>query len=143
MKKLFFSTIILVIGMLFLNSCKKASTDFIDETLNMDTTAVVKYSGDFIDGPYGTVSGSAKVYLQEGRYKVALENFMSTNGPDLKVYISQEQYPVNFIKLSDLESINGNQLYDVPGSPDFTIYKYVLIHCEQYNHLFGSALIMP
>ena len=123
------------------NSCKKASSDFIDETLAMDTTAMLKYAGNFITGPYGTVSGSAKVYLKEGRYTVALENFSSSNGPDLKVYISQEQYPVNFIKLADLRSINGNQLYDVRGTPDFTLYKYVLIHCEQYNHLFGSAVL--
>ena len=141
MKKIFFATLILFSGMIIFNSCKKASTDFIDQTLNMDTTAVLKYSGDFISGPYGTVTGTAKVYLKEGRYKVALENFVSSNGPDLKVYISKEQYPVNFIKLSDLASVNGNQVYDVPGSPDFTVYKYVLIHCEQYNHLFGSALM--
>ena len=141
MKKLFLIIAILFSGIILLNSCKKTSTDFIDETLNMDTTAVLKYSGDFISGPYGTVTGSAKIYLKEGSYKVALENFMSSNGPDLKVYISKEQYPVNFIKLSDLASVNGNQLYDVPGTPDFTVYKYVLIHCEQYNHLFGSALI--
>ncbi len=92
-----------------------------------------------MNGPYGTVSGLAKVYLRNGIYTVALENFVSGTGPDLKVYISKERIPVNFIKLADLRSNNGNQLYDVPGSPDFTSYKYVLIHCEQYNHLFGSA----
>jgi len=123
------------------NSCKKASTAFIDETLNTDTTAVLKYSGDFISGPYGTVTGSAKVFLKQGSYTVALENFNSSNGPDLKVYISREEMPVNFIRLDALRSVNGNQLYAVPGNPDFAVYKFVLIHCEQYNHLFGSALL--
>jgi hypothetical protein len=120
---------------------QKSINRFINETLNSDTTAVLKYSGDFISGPYGTVTGSAKVYLKQGSYTVALENFNSSNGPDLKVYISREEMPVNFIRLDALRSVNGNQLYAVPGNPDFTVYKYVLIHCEQYNHLFGSALL--
>jgi hypothetical protein len=73
-----------------------------------------------------------------------LTNFSTTNGPDLKVYLSKEIHPLSFIKLGDLKSIGGNQVYDIIGSPDFMQYKYALIHCEQYNHLFGSAeLMMP
>ena len=141
MKKYFAICFALALGLLVLNSCKKTSTEILDESLANDTTAVLKLQGNFISGPYGTVSGIAKVYLKQGRYTVALENFSSSNGPDLKVYISKEQFPVNFIKLADLRSTAGNQLYDVPGSPDFVEYKYVLIHCEQYNHLFGSAML--
>lgn len=122
-------------------SCKKTSDRFIDETLTADTAAVLKFRGEFISGPYGTVSGVAKVYLKQGSYTVALENFSSTNGPDLKVYLSKEEMPVNFIRLDDLRSTMGNQLYPVTGMPSFAAYKYVLIHCEQYNHLFGSALL--
>ena len=141
MKKIFFGFAMLLSGMVVFSSCKKASTETINQSLVTDTTAVLKFEGTFISGPYGTVSGLARVYLKEGSYTVALENFNSSNGPDLKVYISKEQMPVNFIKLSNLSSTNGNQLYNVPGTPDFTEYKYVLIHCEQYNHLFGSALL--
>jgi hypothetical protein len=25
--------------------------------------------------------------------------------------------------------------------PDLSVYKYALIHCQQYNHLFGSAAL--
>ncbi|CAN5860484.1 DM13 domain-containing protein [soil metagenome] len=139
MKTTLLAFIIVCSGITMVTSCKKASTTFINETLTEDTAAVLKYSGDFISGPYGTVTGKAKVYLKQGNYTVALEDFTSSNGPDLKVYISKEQYPVNFIKLSNLRSVNGNQLYEVPGSTDFSVYKFVLIHCEQYNHLFGSA----
>ncbi|MEP7164391.1 MAG: DM13 domain-containing protein [Ferruginibacter sp.] len=124
-----------------MSACKKASTNTLNDSLADDTTAVLKYQGNFVSGPYGTVSGIAKIYLKQNKYVVGLENFSSSNGPDLKVYISKEQVPVNFIKLSDLSSTNGDQLYDVTGSPDFSEYKYVLIHCEQFNHLFGSALI--
>ena len=100
---------------------------------------MLSLGGTFMNGPSGKVSGQAKVYFKEGKYILALENFSTSNGPDLKVYISQEMFPKNFIKLGDLQSTNGNQLYDVAGEPDFSLYKYALIHCEKYNHLYGYA----
>ena len=141
MKKYFHLALVLFAGLLIFNSCKKTSSDLIDQSLVSDTTAVLKFQGNFISGPYGTVSGLAKIYLKQGQYTVALENFSSSNGPDLKVYLSKEQMPVNFIKLADLRSTMGNQLYGVTVATSFTEYKYVLIHCEQFNHLFGSALL--
>lgn len=124
----------------FFSSCKKASTETLDQVISpSDTTAMLEYGGTFSSGPSGTVSGQAKIYVKEGKYILALENFVTTNGPDLKVYISQEKFPENFIKLGDLQSTNGNQLYDIPGKPDFSLYKYALIHCEKYNHLYGFA----
>lgn len=123
-----------------LSSCKKASTETLHQVINpTDTTAMFQLGGSFVSGPSGTVSGLAKIYLKEGKYILAFENFKTSNGPDLKVYISKEMFPVNFIKLGDLQSTNGNQLYDISGSPDFTSYKFALIHCEKYNHLFGYA----
>lgn len=114
-------------------------TDPVDNTV--DTTAVLKYSGIFMNGPYGNVSGEAKVYLQNNQLTLALENMIISNGPDLHVYLSKEVQPVNYIDLGRLQSVNGNQVYPVPGQPDFSQYKYALIHCQRYNHLFGSALM--
>ncbi len=123
-------------------SCKKASTETLNQVIpSTDTAAMLKYNGSFSSGPSGTVSGQVKIFLKDNKYILSLENFLTTNGPDLKVYISKEMFPANFIKLGNLQSTNGNQLYDIPGTPDFTIYKYVQIHCEQYNHLFGYALL--
>ena len=132
--------IFVIITTAFFSSCKKASTETLDQVINpMDTTAILVYGGTFSSGPSGTVTGRAKIYFKEGKYILALENFLTTNGPDLKVYLSKEMFPVNFIKLGDLQSTNGNQLYNITGNPDFTAYKYALIHCEKYNHLYGYA----
>ncbi len=107
-----------------------------------DTSAKLKYQGSFMSERWGTVSGQAKIYLKNGKYILALENFMTSNGPDLKVYLSKDRTPAEFIKLSNLKSTNGNQLYDIPDNMlDFTEYKFALIHCERFNHLFGSALL--
>ena len=124
-------------------SCKKketlAPTSTLDETV--DTSAVLKYQGTFTSGPYGTTSGSAEIYLQQGNYLVKLINLSTTNGPALHVFLSKEAMPINFLDLGNLKSINGNQVYGITGNPDFSKYKYISIHCVQYNHLFGSALI--
>lgn len=130
---------ILIAFTLIITACKKegAPTNPVDE--NVDTTATLKYSGSFMNGPYGTTRGEAKVYLENGKLTLALENFSVNNGPDLYVYLSKEVQPVNFISLGKLRSTNGNQLYDIAGTPDLTQYKYALIHCQQFNHLFGSA----
>lgn len=123
-------------------SCKKASTETLNQViLPADTTAILKYNGIFSNGPSGSVNGQVKIFLKGNKYILSLANFSTTNGPDLKVYISKEMFPLNFIKLGDLQSTNGNQLYNITGTPDFTIYKYVQIHCEKYDHLFGYALL--
>jgi hypothetical protein len=85
------------------------------------------------------VSGTAKIYFQNNQFKLALENVLISNGPDLHVYLSKELLPATFIDLGKLQSVAGNQVYDIPGNPDFSQYKYALIHCKQYNHLFASA----
>lgn len=114
-------------------------------TLNdrVDTIAKIVTStmpGTFISNGEN-VKGLAKVYTKDGKLTLALEDFSTNNGPDLHVYLSKEKQPVNFIDLGKLKATAGNQLYDISGMPDFTQYKFALIHCQQYNHLFGSAEI--
>ena len=106
-----------------------------------DTTAVLKYSGVFASGPYGTVSGEAKIFKTGTKYELKLMSFSGSNGPDLRVYLAKEMYPVTFIDLGALKATGGNQVYEITGAIDFTQYKYALIHCRQYNHLFGWALL--
>ena len=106
----------------------------------VDTAAAtLKYSGAFMNGNEGTVMGTVNIYLKGPSYQLELKDFSVTNGPDLHVYLSKEIQPVNFIDLGKLKSTNGNQLYDISGKPDFSAYKYALIHCQQYDILFGKS----
>ena len=122
-------------------SCKKNNTPTIVLNEMTDTAAVLKYSGDFTSGPYGSVTGKAEIYKKATAIEVKLASFNSSNGPALHVFISKEAMPVNFIDLGALKSTTGNQVYPVSGMPDFKDYKYISIHCVAYNHLFGSALL--
>lgn len=137
---LLFSTVLLVF---FLSSCTKENTAITPLAETPDTTAVAKYRGAFIPTSGISIGGFAKVYQQNNQYQLALDSFFVSNGPDLKVYLSKEYPPVNFINLGPLQSISGQKVYNIPGQPDFTVYKYALIHCQQFNHLFGIAEIKP
>jgi hypothetical protein len=121
-------------------SCKKEATP--DEVLmEMEMMGAIRtHTGRFVNGPYGTVTGSAHIVRNaNGSIQLLIEGLKSTNGPDLKVYLSKEVQPVNFINLGSLKSVNGNQVYDITGMPDIIEYKYALVHCKAFNHLFGSA----
>jgi len=98
--------------------------------------SVLKYSGDFFSTPGITVSGSAKIYLDGNQFKVNLENFSISDGPDLKVYLSKADTPSEFVNLGNLTDA---RVYAVPTSVNVWQYPFVLIHCQQYNHLFAIA----
>jgi len=132
-----------IVSVFFLAACKKETTSTAPVNETPIATAMAIDSGSFSNGPYGSVRGKTKLYKTGDKYELALENFSSSNGPDLKVYLSKEKQPVNFINLGSLKSTTGNQLYAIPAPVNVNDYKYVLIHCQQYNHLFGFADFKP
>lgn len=130
---------VLVLFLLGCNDENLAPTTPLDDMTNPD--AMLIRSGAFMNGPYGTVMGSAQIFENsDGTFQVKLDGFNTTNGPDLYVYLSKEIMPVNFISVGKLKSTTGNQVYNITGTPDFDEYPYVNIHCQEFNHLFGYAL---
>lgn len=122
--------------------CSKNGTApvVLDEQVGNSGTPVTAASA-FMSTSGQSVTGNARVYMKDNKLVLALENFSTTNGPDLHVYLSKEMYPVNFIDLGRLRATSGNQIYDIPGTPDLSNFKYVLIHCQQFNHLFGYTIL--
>lgn len=140
MKKiLFISPLILVI--LCIASCNKSTnppSTPVDDPIDTANASIV-YMGTFMNGPYGSVSGNVKIYENDEKRSLRLENFSTSSGPDLHVYVSQEIQPIHFVDLGNIKSTMGNQTYDLAANVDLNLYKYGLIHCQEYNHLFGSA----
>jgi len=131
--------LLLVLGFLALTSCKKEASEIPLSEMSASAARLV-VSGTFQNGPYGRVSGQGQIWKTAAdQYEIVLDNFQTTNGPDLFVYLSKEPMPVNFIDAGKLKSTNGRQIYPISGSPDFTQYKYIVIHCKAFNHLFGFA----
>jgi Electron transfer DM13 len=98
--------------------------------------------GDFMginDGIHNA-EGYAKILtLSDGSQILRLEDFRSTNGPDVHLYLSTDKQASNFIDLGRLKANNGDQNYQIPIDTDFNKYKYVLIWCKPFSVLFGSA----
>jgi len=93
-------------------------------------------------------SGTASlVRLDTGALELRFEDFSVTNGPALKVWLSEHEYPrtnadatsVGWISLGDLKGNVGNQAYEIPADLDLSIYKSVAIWCQPFGVLFASA----
>lgn len=134
MKKII--TVVLVSLLLF--SCEEPGK-FTQVGFNasaLTSNAIPRFTGEFQPTSGISVSGNVKLYSDNGIWKLQLENFSISEGPDLKVYLSKTPNPEDFITLGNLTSAT---VYAVPNSIDWNQYKYVLIHCQQYNHLFAIA----
>lgn len=110
-------------------------------TTNASSTAIK--TGSFIGAGDGfhNAEGLAKVIqLEGGRTILRLENFKSTNGPNVHLYLAADKAASNFIDLGRLKANNGNQNYNIPAGTDLNKqYNMALIWCKDFSVLFGSA----
>lgn len=108
----------------------------VDETLESGTT---NYQGTFKNADsFHQTSGNAKI-VQASQTELQLENFKTTNGPDLYVYLSKDLDATEYVNLGELKGNIGNQAYPISSNVNLTDYPYVLIWCKQFSVLFGSA----
>ena len=100
------------------------------------------FSGQFVgvgDGIHDA-SGSATVLpLDDGSRVLRLENFEATNGPGLYVYLASDKTAADHVSLGRLKANAGNQNYTIPDGVDLEKHGTVLIWCEPFSVLFGSA----
>jgi hypothetical protein len=102
----------------------------------------ISYTGTFIgvgDGVHDAQGDTFTIPLENGSNVLRLENFKSTNGPDLYVYLSTDKGASEYVDLGKLKGSSGNQNYDIPGDVDLDKYNNVLIWCKAFGVLFGSA----
>lgn len=134
--------IVLVISLF---ACSKAEDDDMSPapmTDNFNPAAATLISmGTFSGSGSYTVSGTAKLYEFQGKRYIYLENFSTSGGPDLRVYIATNTSATQFVSLGKLKANSGNQAYLISNPPDFTQYKNVLIWCQQFTVLFGASTL--
>lgn len=97
-------------------------------------------------------SGKATVYaLPNGSHVVRFEDFRTTNGPALVVYLAEHPSPASaddvsdngFLSIGRLKGNVGNQNYVVPADIDISKYGSVVIWCELFGVLFSPAALSP
>ena len=112
----------------------------VDEAL---PTASAEFpAGKFVgsgDGIHETEGDARIIKLEDGSQYVRFENFKSTNGPDLFVYLATDDQASDFVNLGSLKGNVGNQNYDIPEGVDLSKYDKVLVWCKAFSVLFGSA----
>ena len=106
------------------------------------TTARSILTGSFIgagDGFHNAEGLVRVIPLEDESTILRLENFKSTNGPNVHLYLATDKAASNFIDLGRLKANNGNQNYNVPHGTDLAKYNMALIWCKDFSVLFGSA----
>ena len=100
------------------------------------------FTGNFIgvgDGIHHAEGQAQILTLPDNSNILRLENFKSTNGPDVHLYLSTDKQASDFIDLGTLKANIGNQNYELENNINFTKYNNVLIWCQPFSVLFGSA----
>ncbi len=98
------------------------------------------YQGQFIDADsFHKTSGQALIVSDGGKNYLRLEDFQTTNGPDLYVYLANDLDAEDYVSLGRLKGNIGSQNYEIPDDINPEDYKYVLIWCKAFSVLFGSA----
>jgi hypothetical protein len=138
--------LLIVILIVSLFACSKSEDNMTpDPDPMMDTfnpaAATLISQGTFSGSGSYTVTGSAKLYEFQGKRYIYLENFSSSGGPDLRVYLATNTSATQFISLGRLKATSGNQAYLISNPPDFSQYKNVLIWCQQFTALFGASTL--
>jgi len=117
----------------------------------MPTTPVALANGQFVDADaVHKGSGTATLYrLPDNTHLVRFEDFNTTNGPALVVYLAQHPNPSSaadvtdngFLELGKLKGNVGNQNYPIPPGTDVSQYQSVVIWCELFDVLFSPAAL--
>jgi hypothetical protein len=119
-------------------SCSKEGqfTQLSTNQINEDNSVLVR-RGLFAPTSGIEVMGYAEIRMSDGSYYVKLSEFSISAGPDLKVYLSPTASPSEFVNLGSLQT--NKSVYPIPDGIQLSNFGYVLVHCQQYDHLFAIS----
>ncbi|MFH9742638.1 DM13 domain-containing protein [Streptomyces roseolus] len=108
--------------------------------------------GGFISHEHATAGTVKIVRLADGTHTLRLEGLDTSNGPDLRVRLSDA--PVKegkagwfvfddgkYVDLAKLKGNKGDQNYPLPAGVDWSAYPSVSIWCDRFDVSFGAAAL--
>ena len=114
---------------------REVSEDMVDP----DMIAVLR-TGTF-EGLLGhNADGVAKILKVSDSSYLRFEDFQVTNGPDLRVYLTNNGDVKTGHHLDKLKGSKGNQNYLLDGV-DWQKYDTVVVYCQPFGVHFGQALL--
>ncbi|SCL19391.1 Electron transfer DM13 [Micromonospora nigra] len=115
---------------------------------------VVVSAGGFVTHEHDTSGDARIVRTPEGRHRLELVGLDTSNGPDLRVWLTDQ--PVRegeagwhvfddgrWVELGRLKGNRGNQAYDIPADVDLAGLTSVSIWCKRFAVSFGAAPLEP
>jgi len=106
--------------------------------------------GTFFSHEHTTTGTVRIVRLPDGTHTLRLEGLDTSNGPDLRVWLSDA--PVKegkagwdvfddgkYVNLAKLKGNKGDQNYPLPAGVDWSTYPSVSIWCDRFDVSFGAA----
>ncbi|MFJ2740782.1 DM13 domain-containing protein [Streptomyces sp. NPDC087440] len=107
--------------------------------------------GSFVSHEHATSGTARAVRLADGKQSVLrLENLATSEGPDVRVYLSPRDagsVPKGLgkgaLELGKLKGNRGNQNYAVPAGTDLSAYRSAVIWCARFSVSFGAADLTP
>ncbi|WFE94705.1 DM13 domain-containing protein [Micromonospora sp. WMMD987] len=114
------------------------------------TRPVVVSRGAFVSHEHDTSGDARIVRTTDGRHRLELVGLDTSNGPDLKVWLTDQ--PVRTgragwgvfddgrrVELGRLKGNRGDQAYAIPAGTDLTGLTSVTIWCQRFAVSFGAA----
>jgi hypothetical protein len=107
-------------------------------------------SGRFITHEHDTSGDVQVVRLADGRRQLVLRNLATSDGPDLRVWLTDQEVRKGtagwrvfddgkYVELGRLKGNRGDQVYDIPAGVDLADFRSVSIWCKRFAVSFGAA----
>jgi electron transfer DM13 len=110
------------------------------------TAAVAQ--GPFRSLEHKTTGTASVVRLADGSHILRFEDLDTSNGPDLRVYLSKVEASNNwrayggsgtYLELGELKGNRGDQNYKIPTGTDLAQFRSAVIWCVRFRVGFGVA----
>ncbi len=115
---------------------------------------VLLLTGSFISHEHATTGTAGVFELPDGSRVLRIEDLNTSNGPDLKVWITDA--PViegvdgwgvfddgQWIDLGALKGNQGSQNYSIPADADLSQLTSISVWCDRFNVSFGAVQLLP
>jgi hypothetical protein len=107
-------------------------------------------SGRFRSLEHATTGTAIVLRRLDGRLFLRLERLSTSNGPDVRVYLShipaggdRHAYRTGFIDLGALKGNRGSQNYAIPAGTDLSAFNSAVLWCRRFAVGFGVAPLSP
>jgi hypothetical protein len=128
------------------NTVNEAAPSATAAAASASPTVAEVASGRFRSLEHRTTGSAHILRLSNGSHVLRLENLDTSNGPDLRVYLSElpsnlgwHDYGKRYMELGKLKGNRGDQNYRIPVGTDLSRYKSLVIWCVRFKVGFGIA----